>query len=410
MHSFQNFGRKTFALLLVTLLLCGGVLAEEIRISQKSVYCFSAEDFSEAASMDGIYVVSSPVAGELRCGLRQISTGDVLSCDALSGLTLSPCGQDCEAELRYRPIVNGTLEPEQVIRVSMFGKEKTVPVCEDGELETYKNIVRIGTLCACDEDGDRLTYQLVRQPKRGTVELHEDGSFTYTPAENKVGKDWFTFTATDPDGQISNEATVKIKIVKPTDAAMYADVDAETAHTAMWLKEEGIYTGRTISGNLCFEPDGSVNRGEFLVMTMKLLGADAEDTVLTSGFADEQATPPWMRPYLVSAFRNGMISGTSADDGVVFRPGAAMTRAEAAVMVQNILNLPVPDTKTVFSSEENAVPVWAQEAVSALWEAGMQLSQENADQPITRRECAELLYQIYRLMQTKDAPTFLWTE
>ena len=410
MHSFQNFGRRAFALLLVTVLLCGGVLAAEIQAEQSSVYCFSEEDFSESEAVDGIYVVSSPAACDLRCGLRQISTGDILSRDALSMLTLSGSSADGSTEIRFRPIVDGMLEAEQSITVSMFSKKKTVPVCEDGELETYKNIVRIGTLCACDEDGDRLTYQLVRQPKRGTVELHEDGSFTYTPGENKVGKDWFTFTATDPDGQISNEATVKIKIIKPTDAAIYADVDKETAHTAMWLKEEGIYTGRTISGNLCFEPEGSVSRGEFLVMTMKLLGAEAEDTVLTSGFADEQATPQWMRPYLVSAFRNGMISGTAEESGIVFRPGEALTRAEAAVMLQNVLNLPVPETKTVFSSEDNAVPVWAQEAVSALWEAGMQLSQENADQPITRRECADLLYRIYQLMQSEDAPTFLWTK
>lgn len=85
----------------------------------------------------------------------------------------------------------------------------TAPVCEDGTLETYKNIANTGTLSATDQEDQELTYQLVKEPKRGTVELHTDGSFTYTPDKNKVGKDSFVFTATDPAGNVSNEACVK---------------------------------------------------------------------------------------------------------------------------------------------------------------------------------------------------------
>ena len=92
------------------------------------------------------------------------------------------------------------------------------------KLETYKNIANTGALDARDPEGDTLTYQLVKEPKRGTVELSPDGSFTYTPAQNKVGKDVFTYTATDSAGNVSNAATVTVKIVKPTDRAMYQDL------------------------------------------------------------------------------------------------------------------------------------------------------------------------------------------
>ncbi|MFR8332989.1 MAG: Ig-like domain-containing protein [Oscillospiraceae bacterium] len=47
--------------------------------------------------------------------------------------------------------------------------------------------------------------------------MGEDGAFTHTPKKNKVGKDSFSFTATDEAGAVSNEATVTIEILKPLD-------------------------------------------------------------------------------------------------------------------------------------------------------------------------------------------------
>ena len=36
----------------------------------------------------------------------------------------------------------------------------------------------------------------------------------------------------------------------------------------MWLKEQGVYTGQRVAGSLCFCPDDTVTRGEFLVMKL----------------------------------------------------------------------------------------------------------------------------------------------
>lgn len=398
---------KAAALLLAAALLCVSAIAASPL--PESTYCFQSEDFAPAGELNGIYVVSVPERCVLRCGSRVICSGDVLSEGSLSRLTLNTVS-DAEGQFVYRPISGTSLGEAQTMDISAFARKNTAPVCESSELETYKNIPNSGTLNATDADSDRLTFQLVKAPKRGTVELRNDGSFLYTPTENKVGKDSFVFTATDPAGNVSNEATVRIKIVKPTDRAMYDDVPEELAYTAMWMKEAGLYGGKTVSGHLCFEPDSTVRRGEFLVMTMKLLDVAPDDALLTSGFADERTTPAWMRPYIVSAFRNGMISGVSMDGSVMFRPEDELTRAEAAVMLQNILKLPVPNLQAVFSEEEDGetVPTWAQEAVGALWQAGFELNADAADQPITRGECARLLYNLYRFLQSDAAPSFYW--
>jgi VCBS repeat-containing protein len=50
---------------------------------------------------------------------------------------------------------------------------------------------------ATDADGDPLTAVLMTGPSHGTVMLHPDGSFVYTPTANYTGIDSFTFVASD---------------------------------------------------------------------------------------------------------------------------------------------------------------------------------------------------------------------
>ncbi|MEA5499256.1 Ig-like domain-containing protein, partial [Limnoraphis robusta] len=58
-----------------------------------------------------------------------------------------------------------------------------------------------------DADGDALTASLVTQPNNGTVELNEDGSFTYSPNAGFSGNDSFSYSANDGEDS-SNVASV----------------------------------------------------------------------------------------------------------------------------------------------------------------------------------------------------------
>ena len=400
-----HLGRKLAALTLVLLVFASSAQALELRVSSLDGLALSAEVFSENEAFEGVYVASVPsqLDAEVSLGARTLRAGDVLDRSMLSQLLVLPAeNRDASCELVYGPIEGGEVQPSRALELSILTGKNEAPVCRDVKLETYKNIANTGALDARDPEGDTLTYQLVKEPKRGTVELSPDGSFTYTPAQNKVGKDVFTYTATDSAGNVSNVANVTVKIVKPTDKAMYQDLAGDTlAYTAMWLKDRGVYTGKRIAGNLCFEPEGTLTRGEFLVMAMKLLGAEPESARLTSGFADESKTPAWMRPYIVSAFKSGMVSGVTSPDGMVFRPSSNLTRAEAAVMLQNILDLPQSQEAAVFS-EDCAVPVWAQASVSALESAGISIPVTTSAENLTRREAAELLYECWTLCQNRE--------
>ena len=402
-----HLGRKLAALTLVLLVFASSAQALELRVSSLDGLALSAEVFSENEAFEGVYVASGPsqLDAEVSLGARTLRAGDVLDRSMLSQLLVLPAeNRDASCELVYCPIEGGEVQPSRALELSILTGKNEAPVCRDVKFETYKNIANTGVLSASDPEGDTLTYQLVKEPKRGTVDLAPDGSFTYTLAQNKVGKDVFTYTATDSAGTVSNVANVTVKIVKPTDKAMYQDLAGDTlAYTAMWLKDRGVYTGKRIAGNLCFEPEGTLTRGEFLVMAMKLLGAEPESARLTSGFADESKTPAWMRPYIVSAFKSGMVSGVTSPDGMVFRPSSNLTRAEAAVMLQNILDLPQSQEAAVFS-EDCAVPVWAQASVSALESAGISIPVTTSAENLTRREAAELLYDAGRSARTAKQP------
>lgn len=406
------------ALLLAAALTLGGALsfsasAQEITVDGSQIFPFSRSDFTAAEADDGIFLTSLPsrALATVYYGDRALCPGDALPAAALDQLTLeATCVTEQDVTIGYCTVSGGTISGARELTLSILPKKDQPPTAEDGSLETYKNIANTGTLQASDPEGKTLTYQIVQQPKRGTVELQADGTFTYTPNQNKVGKDSFTYTVTDPGGNTSEPAKISIEILKPTEAMAYTDMAGDgDAFEAMWLQEAGLFTGATVGGNLCFCPDEPVSRGEFLVMVMQLVDAEADTTGLTSGFSDEAATPVWMQPYIVSALGSGMISGVSSESGVVFRPEAEMTRAEAAVLLQNVLSLPAPTTETVWAEDE-ALPVWAADAAAAVSAAGLPLDLSGQAEVITRRDAAKLLYAVSQLLEGETLETFYWVQ
>ena len=185
-HRTRCFGAAVLAALVLAML-CVPALAAEIAVDYTSEYQFSAADFSDSSELEGVYISAVPPAyqAELCIGSRVLRRGDILPAAALEKLKLRPvCLGEADCELVYCPISAGTLGDAVTVSLRILSGTNTAPVCEDGTLETYKNIANSGTLCAQDKEDTKLTYQLVKEPKRGTVELHDDGSFTYTPGKN----------------------------------------------------------------------------------------------------------------------------------------------------------------------------------------------------------------------------------
>ena len=320
-----------------------------------------------AQELTGAWITEVPKGDALHLGSRVIRAGDALTTAQLEKLTLQ--GQT-EAVIRYLPILDSGLQPEAELVIALGTRKNEAPTAEDSLLETYRNLPNEGLLKVSDPEGDVLSFTLTRQPRRGDVVIREDGSFLYTPKKNKVGTDSFTFTAADAAGNVSREATVTVRILKPTDEQQYADTAASDCRfEAEWLRSTGVFTGETVNGQFCFSPDEPVSRGQFLAMLMQVLDMPVDRSVQETGFLDE--SPRWLKPYLAAALRSGIIAGFPAGDGAEFRPDQTVSAAEAARMAGNALRFAVPA-----AALDDAEPIRAD------------------DTPMTRSGAAKLLYRL----------------
>ena len=385
-------GKRVLCLLLV--LSCGliPVGAAALEVSCDEVYCFTGADFPSAEPLTGICITGLPEGetGTVMLGNRVLRAGDILTAGQLEEMTFHPVRseENSEACVNYLPIYENRVDTDTVMTISIRGKEDKAPVAQDSAMETYKNLPNTDKLKASDPEGQTLTYSILRQPKRGSVSIAEDGSCTYTPKKNKVGTDSFTYTATDPAGKVSREATVTVEILKPTEAMQYTDtLNSDCRFAAEWLKNTGLFTGEEIDGRTCFQPEKPVSRGEFLTMLVKTLDIPVEDEATYTGFSDD--TPNWLKPYLAAALRSGITENWPHQE--TFGAMEPITGAEAAVLMQNALDLSV---STVTGKESDGeLPAWADTAITAVSENGFNL---NPEAPMTREQTAMVMYELSR--------------
>ena len=367
------YHKRTLALVLAVFLLTLPAAAAEVDCD--GVYCFGSSDFS-TEELAGICITGlpEPELGTVCLGNRVIRPGDVLPAEQLSQLTFCPVRseEDASATISYLPVFPDRVGVEACLTISIRGRENQTPVAEDFAAETYKNLPIEGRLKAKDPEGESMTFTVVRNPKRGQLEIREDGSFTYTPKKNKVGIDSFVYTATDESGKVSREATVTITIVKPTDSTQYTDtVGLDCRFAAEWMKNTGIFVGEKLDGNACFQPEKVLSRGEFLTMLVRALDIPTEKADMTF----DEDVPAWLRPYLAAAMRSGITAGTTQGDY-----GGPITSLEAATMIRNALGM---DAVEVFSFGEGDLT--RSDAAMALYQA-VQLAPDAPGMAIIRKQ------------------------
>ena len=278
------------------------------------------------------------------------------------------------------------------------------PIARDLELETYQNVAITGRFDGVDPEGDLLSYHVVKKPARGAVTVGEDGSFVYKPYEDKKGKDSFTYVAVDPAGNSSDPATVKVRIEKPDTKVTYADLAGHPAHrAALRLAEEDLLVGEKLGEQWFFRPEQTVTRGEFLTLAMHAAGLEKLEGVERTGFADDAAVETWAKPYVSSALRSGLVSGSLDETGqAVFRSGDSITGAEAAVLLDRALQVTDVDAQTFAP----AAPAWAAQSAANLSTCGMLDAGADLSAPLTRGEAAQLLCSALELLDSRDTGWF----
>jgi CSLREA domain-containing protein len=101
-------------------------------------------------------------------------------------------------------------------------------VIAGGSTTTAEDNSLTAQLSGSDVDSDGMTFAKVTDPAHGSVAVHANGSFTYTPAANYNGTDSFTFRSNDGAAE-SAPATVSIVITPVNDAPVAVNDSGATA-------------------------------------------------------------------------------------------------------------------------------------------------------------------------------------
>ena len=372
---------------------------------------FTETDFlTDGGELDAIVLSTLPDSqtGTLTLGGQLLRVGDVISMEAVDGLvyTAKDAVNPSAAHFEFLPVfADGTSGEAASADLFLLGESNSAPVARDMEFTTYKNVAVTERFDGVDPEGDLLTYHVVKKPARGAVTIQEDGTFVYTPYENKTGKDTFTYVAVDAVGNSSDPATVKVKIEKPDTKVTYADLDGNPAHkAAVRLAEEGIFVGECMNGAYFFCPDEPVTRSQFVAMVMDAAGLEALEDVERTGFADDGIIETWAKPYVASALKSGLIQGSLDGEGqAVFRGSETVTAAEAAVLLDRALQITDVDTQTFASAD---APAWAAQSAANLSTCGMLDSGTSLGTQLTRGEAAQLLCAALEWMDSQETGWF----
>lgn len=284
----------------------------------------------------------------------------------------------------------------------------SLPIAENFALTTYKNVAVSGTFSAVDPEGQAVTFRVTKNPARGEITFAEEGSarFTYTPYENKTGKDTFLYVAEDADGNVSQPAAVSVKIRKPDTKVTYADMSGHPAHkAAIALAEADIFVGDQMGDTWFFRPEATVTREEFLTMAMELVEMDALPEASVTGFADDDSISVWAKPYVASALRSGMVQGcVTGEGGADFVPGRVITQTEAAVMLNRLLR--VSDVAAGGNLPQDAAPAWAYQSVVNLESVGVLAAEGDGSlalsDTLTRAEAAKMLLSAQEVLDFRE--------
>ena len=266
------------------------------------------------------------------------------------------------------------------------------PIAENLELTTYRGISVGGRLKAFDPEGEEVHFRITTEPRKGSLTLGDDGEFVYTPADGKRGRDYFGYCATDPNGNVSQEATVVITIRKTGKGAGYADTAGLSCeYAACVLAEKGLFTGRCVCGQYLFEPEETVTCGEFLTLCMETAGIEPVETAVSTE-AEAAAAPAWVQQYVDAAMSEGCPIPTFGEGA--FDADAPVTLGAAAQTLSKALRItPLASANVEESAEARAI--------QELAACGLLPLDMAAETSLTRGQAAELFLKALNLLEER---------
>lgn len=163
------------------------------------------------------------------------------------------------------------------------------------------------------------------------------------------------------------------------------------------LSKDGVITGYADN---TFKPDNYVTRAEFSTMIVKMF--EPEEEANLSSYRDVSQSA-WYYEAIAKIVAMGPIEG---DNNTTIRPNDYITRQEAVVILNRIINLQAGDEKALsIYSDAGKIASWAKNAIVAYTENGYLNGYEDGTfrptENITRAEAAKILREVVCLIITE---------
>ena len=389
---------------------------------------FTADEFERVLGvkkLSHITVTQLPLTSEgiLLLGGVEVLAGQTISRENIKYLRLTPYPDRTGVIRFYFKNANDRADERPILcTVSITQTLQFAPSAYPSNIATQRNIAVFSSMNGVEPDKNKqLNYRIIRAPKKGMLSVNDisNGHFIYRPNFNFTGSDSFIYQIEDEYGNLSNLATVEIKVTKAASNIVFNDMKNHWAHnSAVKAVAHGIIdTSNTYELN--FNPNLLISRVEFLEMTMKAakLDKNLEETYNT-GFADDTDIALRYKPYVKRARDLGIIQGIVTETGVYFDPNSVITRSEAAVIINNILKVPINNlsratTKAQFV-DAVAIPQWAERDITALNLSGIIKGDENGNMNpyglMNKAQSAEMLCAMveYQNNQKKSFNLLSW--
>ncbi|QWU16188.1 amidase [Paenibacillus sophorae] len=139
-----------------------------------------------------------------------------------------------------------------------------------------------------------------------------------------------------------------------------------------------------------FRPDDPVTRTEFIGLLVRTLQLQKSNSGLN--FTDQADIPEWAREDIAAAVHLGIVTGY--EDGT-FRPNRSITRAEMAVLLGKAAGLAQDGQSGVRFADSDEIPEWASASVLAVTQAqlmnGRSVNRFEPNAALTRAEATVIL-------------------
>jgi hypothetical protein len=357
---------------------------------------FTDGDFKSAlciSDFDSVTVTRIPTSleGTLLLGGRRVGEGKEIKRKNLGGLIFVPASKSV-TECSFAFKVDGGSEIECIIKFT--DKVNYAPTASEiPTVRTQAGITVYSRLNAIDPEGEEPEFIIVSYPRNGRVCLLDGEKFCYTPNEDFIGADKFSFVARDSCGNYSQPVNVAIEVSNRMCEVGYIDMEERAEYNAaVAMTAMGIMGGEIVGDDVYFNPDGRVSRAEFVSLAMKSMGIRADSTLTTSYFDDNDEIPASLLPYVATAQRIGLINGDFNGEKLLFSPNTPITKYEAAKIMAALMNVSESEEDTSYTEDGN-VPVWARPSVSAMTMLGI-FDESDASGKVSRADAAEYLYKM----------------